>query len=223
MPAQGLRVDNVGVDLLADGPPDAPLGIGITFALSAKAPGLPVGFGVDGAGAAFPFRIGRGAAFGFAVQDIRSLPPSGISAELVLPFASGSGMLATGPHGSFLGAFDLDLGFVSVRALAVLQPAGDGHPVSLVVLLFAEFPFPGIQLGLGFSLNAVGGIVAINRRTNFEALEAAVLDGRAATLLSPPQPAAIHPRRWRRSSRSFRKLVATSSSGRSCRLRGAGG
>jgi len=185
LPASGVRVDRVGVDLLDDGPPDAPLGIGFTFGVVGKAPGLPVSFGIDGVGAAFPIRIGRGASFGFAVQDIRPLPPTGISAELTLPFASGSGILATGPNGSFVGAFDIDLGFVSVRALAVLQPADHGHPVSLAVLMFVEFPFPGIQLGLGFALTAVGGIVAINRRTNFEALEAAVLDGRATSLLAP--------------------------------------
>jgi hypothetical protein len=185
LPPHGLRVDSVGVDLLADGPTDAPLGLGLTFAVAGRAPGLPVAFGVDGVGAAFPFRIGRGAAFGFVAPDIRPLPPSGVSAELVLPFASGSGVLATGPHGSFVGAFDLDLGFVSVRALGVLQPAHGNQPLSLAMLMFVEFPYPGIQLGLGFSLTAVGGIVAINRRTNFDALEAAVLDGRAATLLSP--------------------------------------
>ena len=183
--AGGLRVDNVGVDLLDDGPPDAPLGIGFTIGVAGKAPALPVGFGIDGVGAAFPIRIGRGGAFGFAVTDIRPRPPTGISAELTLPFASGSGILGTGPNGSFVGAFDIDLGFVAVRALAVLQPAGDGHPVSLAVLMLVEFPFPGIQLGLGFALTAIGGIVAINRRTNFDALEAAVLDGRAASLLAP--------------------------------------
>jgi hypothetical protein len=183
--AGGVRVDSVGVDLLDDGPPHAPLGMGFTFGVAGKAPGLPVAFGIDGVGAAFPIRVGRGASFGFDVDDIRPLPPTGISAELTLPFASGSGILATGPNGSFVGAFDIDLGFVSIRALAVLQPADGGHPVSLAVLMFVEFPFPGIQLGLGFALTAIGGIVAINRRTNFEALEAAVLDGRATSLLAP--------------------------------------
>ena len=185
LPAQGLRIDGAGVELLGDGPPDAPLRMGLTFGLSAKAPGLPLSLAVEKVGAAFPFRIGRGARFGFIAGDIQPLPPTSISAELALPFASGMGLLAIGAGGAFLGAFDLDLGFVAVHALAVFQPARDRHPLSLAVLIVADFPYPGIQLGFGFSLTAVGGIVAINRRTNFDALEAAVLDGRAAALMSP--------------------------------------
>jgi hypothetical protein len=185
LPPGLLRIDTAAIELRADGASTAPLRLDFTFAVAGRTPGVPVSFAVDGVGAAFPFRIGQGGGFGFDAGAIAPLAPSGITAELTLPVASGAGFLATTRDGAFVGAFDLDLGFVAVRALAVLQPAEGRRPLSLAVLIAVEFPYPGIQLGLGFSLSAVGGIVAINRGVDLLALEAAVLDGRAVALLAP--------------------------------------
>ncbi len=184
-PSAGLRIDRAGLELRSAGRPSAPLQLAVTVAVAGRIPGLPLSISADGSGASFGLSLGRGALFGFAPSEILPLPPSGIGAELQLPFAKGSGFLLETPDGGLAGAFDIDLGFVGVRALAVLEPSRNGRPLSLVVLISVEFPFPGIQLGLGFALNGVGGLVAINRRTDVPALQAAVLDGRAGALIAP--------------------------------------
>jgi hypothetical protein len=184
-PSGGLRIDRAGLELRSAGRASAPLQLAVTLAVNGAPPGLPLAISADGAGAAFGFSVGRGAAFGFTPSEIVPLAPTGLGAELTLPFAKGSGFLAETPDGGFAGAFDIDLGFIGVRALGVLEPARNGRPLSLAVLISVEFPFPGIQLGLGFSLNGVGGLVCINRRTDVPALESAVLDGRAGALMAP--------------------------------------
>jgi hypothetical protein len=181
----GLQIDRAGLELRSGGRPSAPLQLGVTLAVRGRAPGLPLAISADGTGAAFGFSVGRGGAFGLTSSEILPLAPSGIGAELELPFAKGSGFLLETPDGGLAGAFDLDLGFVGVRALAVLEPGGNGRPLSLAVLISVDFPPPGIQLGLGFALTGIGGIVAVNRRTDLPALEAAVLDGRAGALMAP--------------------------------------
>jgi hypothetical protein len=181
----GLQIDRVGLELRSAGRPSAPLQLGVTLAVTGRVPGLPLAISAAETGAAFGFSVGRGGAFGFAPSEILPLAPSGIGAELDLPFAKGSGFLLETPDGGLAGAFDIDLGFVGVRALAVLEPGRDGRPLSLVVLISAEFPPPGVQLGLGFALTGVGGLVGINRRSDLPALQAAVLDGRVGALMAP--------------------------------------
>ena len=187
-----VQITHVGLELGSGGRADAPLQLGVRLGVNGRVPGLPVGISADGAGAAFGFSVGRAGLFGFKPSEVLPLPPMGIGAELALPVAKGSGFLIETREGGFAGEFDLDLGFVGVRALALLSPAGNGRPLSLAILISVEFPYPGIQLGLGFSLNGVGGLVAINRRADLPALQASVLDGSVGALLSPAS-ASGHP------------------------------
>ena len=43
----------------------------------------------------------------------------------------------------------------------------DGAP-SFVTILGIRLPFPGVQLGFGFAISGVGGLVGINRRVDTE-------------------------------------------------------
>ena len=53
------------------------------------------------------------------------------------------------------------------------------------MLLSASFPTPGIQLGLGFALDAIGGLVGINRSVEVTELQRLVSDGNADRVLFP--------------------------------------
>jgi hypothetical protein len=77
----------------------------------------------------------------------------------------------------------------TVTAFGQLDLAAPGGP-AFVALIGAAFPLPGLQLGLGFSLSGVGGVVGINKAVNQDALIAAIADGTAAELLFPPDPVA---------------------------------
>lgn len=153
-----------------------------TLALTARPPGLPLTALMEGIGAGIPVllpdRLGAGG-------DVSEVLPSGMGLDLALgPVSGGGAFLQRGPD-AYGGIIDIDLGFFQVQAFGVLQLPREGRPLSLFVVLAGEFPYPGIQLGFGFAIDAVGGMVGINRRTDLERLRGLVAEGHADRILFP--------------------------------------
>ncbi|MEU2870543.1 DUF6603 domain-containing protein [Streptomyces olivoreticuli] len=98
------------------------------------------------------------------------------------PGLAADGTLSVAP-GRLAGSLGVGLGPIKVLGFAVLN-VPDQQPASLLVLLSAH-PIPAIQLGFGFSLRAVGGVVGVNRRVDTEALRAGLADGSALRTLFP--------------------------------------
>jgi hypothetical protein len=82
---------------------------------------------------------------------------------------------------------------MSASAFGLLAPSRDGQPLSLLVIMGATFPPPGVQVGFGFAISGVGGVVGINRRIDRDALMRAVTDGSAAHMLFPSDPVGAGP------------------------------
>jgi hypothetical protein len=121
------------------------------------------------------------AAAGVARAALAHLPISGIAAGLDLgPIdASGAGFL-DGQRRAAGALLRADLGFARADA-ALLLDARDG--VTVLALLRAEFRPTGIQLGLGFSLDAVGGLVGVHRSVDADRLRDRMADGSALDAL----------------------------------------
>ena len=164
------------------------LGLGATISLAARLPGVPVEANLAGVGLTLPLALGRGAlgeqALGLLANAIEAPLPSGIGLDLTLPPVRGGGAVRRTEHG-YSGVLDLDLGVLGVQALGLLELPEGTRRTSLLALLSARFPYPGIQLGFGFALDAVGGIVGINRRADVEQLRTLVSDGNADRILFP--------------------------------------
>jgi len=112
------------------------------------------------------------------------LLPNGAGVALELPIITGSGALSLingGPD--IAGALAVRIPPMSASAFAVLSPARADTPLSFLAILGATFPPPGIQIGFGFAVSGVGGVVGVNRRIDREALIRAVSDGSVAQLL----------------------------------------
>lgn len=109
-------------------------------------------------------------------------PPVGAGLALDAGPVKGGGYLYFDyDNGEYAGALELDLaGIVAVRAIGLIatkMPDGsDGF--SLLIVITAEFG-TGIQLGFGFTLLGVGGILGLNRGMALDALAEGV---RASTL-----------------------------------------
>lgn len=120
-----------------------------------------------------------------------SIGPYGVGqvgATLASPFGGdmpGGGSLVRLTDGSYGGTLELPLGPVQVSAAAVVAVI-DGQPSFLAIMGVAFLP--PIQLSFGFSLDRVGGIVGINRRTNTEALRDAQRTGAAGDVLFAIRP-----------------------------------
>ncbi|WP_225877406.1 DUF6603 domain-containing protein, partial [Streptomyces resistomycificus] len=144
------------------------------------------GAALDGAGFALPLTFSNGARPGVDPRP-RDLFPEGIGTELKLPPVSGGGVVrrARPPDQGYAGLISIDLGVLRLQAVALFRPPDENTPTSFLVLLSAQFPPPGIQLGLGFALDAVGGLVGVNRRVDITALQQMVCDGNADHVLFP--------------------------------------
>ncbi|MEU0253800.1 DUF6603 domain-containing protein [Streptomyces sp. NPDC006184] len=158
--------------------------LALSVSASAGLPGLPLSVHLDRAGIDLPVTFSPETRPGLDPKQLRELIPDGIGTELNVPPISGGGLVRRTPEG-YGGLISVDLGVLRVQAVASLRPPDGTAPTSFLVLLAAQFPPPGIQLGLGFALDAVGGLVGVNRRADVTALQQLVCDGNADHVLFP--------------------------------------
>ena len=146
----------------------------------------------------FNFAVDR-LALPFAPGELKLRPPSGIAIRTSTPPIRGGGFLLLDiDRGQFGGALEMQLGALAVRAVAILTT----NPLSLLILMRVEF-VPAIELGLGFTLNAVGGLIALDRGIDRDAFVQAGFDGSLARALFPADPVADAPEIIRSLSRVF--------------------
>jgi hypothetical protein len=149
----------------------------------------PVQALVDRVGLTSSLVYGEGSV-GVGDWDFAFKAPSGIGlvidADGVL---SGAGFIGRDPAtGRYSGGLDLHAGQVGITAFGLLDtnvPAGDGD-YSLLVALGATFP--SVEIGFGFALTGVGGLIALNRRVNVDVLRARLASGTAGRVLAPQDP-----------------------------------
>ncbi len=135
------------------------------------------------------------------VVHVPGLPP--IVAGLKPP-TDAAGSVAAGPvvvtgglHSEvdgWSGTLSAQIGVVSAGALALL--ADTAGTTSFATVLGARFT-PGIQLGFGFEISSLGGVVGVNVAADADALRAALSSGAALGLFFPAAPAAAADRRAR--------------------------
>jgi hypothetical protein len=128
--------------------------------------------------------------------DTAFKPPNGIGLSIDGGGFAGGGYLYLDPdRGEYAGALELKFqGLIHLKAVGVLNtrlPDGsDGF--SLVIIITAEFV--PIQLGFGFTLNGVGGLLGVNRTILFDVLRTGVRDGTLNSILFPADVVANAPR-----------------------------
>ena len=109
----------------------------------------------------------------------------------------GGGFLRLDPDkGEYSGALELALfDVISIQAIGLIttrMPDGS-RGFSLLIILTAEFG-TGIQLGLGFTLLAVGGLLGLNRAMRLDVLAAGIRTGALNSVLFPKDVVANAPR-----------------------------
>jgi hypothetical protein len=167
-------------------PEDGGLAADVAATLSAQLG--PVTAVVDGLGLQLRLAASTGAgALGPVDADMAFLPPSGVGVAVDAPVITGGGFLGRDPAtGRYTGALDLHAGEVAVTGLGVLDPHSPQGGYSLVVALRASFP--AVQVGFGFALTGVGGLLALNRGVNVDVLRNRLAAGIAGRILAPEDP-----------------------------------
>jgi hypothetical protein len=144
-----------------------------------------------------PAADGRGA-FGPLDLAVGFKPPKGVGLSLDAGVVRGGGYLyIDAERGEYAGALELTFAeFLSLKAIGILttrMPDGsDGF--SLLVIITAEFGSTGLQLGYGFTLLGVGGLVGLNRTMRLDALVAGVRNGAVNNIMFPRDIVANAPR-----------------------------
>lgn len=159
--------------------------LALSVSASAGLPGLPLSVHLERAGIELPVTFAPSSRPGLDPSRLRELFPEGIGTELKVPPVSGGGLVRRTPDQGYGGLISIDLGVLRVQAVALFRPPDGKAPTSFLALLSAQFPTPGIQLGLGFALDEVGGLVGVNRRADVTALQQLVGDGNADHVLFP--------------------------------------
>ncbi|WP_460443098.1 DUF6603 domain-containing protein, partial [Amycolatopsis stemonae] len=156
----------------------------------------PFSYVVDGFGVEVPVTFADGNAGPFDV-GLRVTPPAGVGLAVDAGVVSGGGFLAfDAERGEYAGALELELAdFVAVKAIGLIstRQADGSRGFSLLIVLTAEFG-TGLQLGAGFTLLAVGGLVGLNRGLNLQALVEGVRTGSIESVAFPKDVIANAPR-----------------------------
>jgi hypothetical protein len=115
-------------------------------------------------------------------------PPNGVGLSLDTGVIIGGGYLYIDTEkGSYAGALQLSINnFLSLTAIGLIEtkmPDGsDGF--SLLIIVTAEFS-PAFQLGYGFTLNGVGGLLGLNREVLLDPLRDGVRTGAINGIMFP--------------------------------------
>jgi hypothetical protein len=113
-------------------------------------------------------------------------PPDGIALAISAPGVSGSGFVQFDETtGQYLGALALSVADVSIEAVGVLttRSASGASEYSLIIL--ASAGFPPVELGFGFDLTGLGGLIGVNRTINVPGLQALARAGSLDNLMFP--------------------------------------
>ncbi len=140
-----------------------------------------------GASARISFPRGGGNA-GVAQIDVGFKAPNGVGLSVDAGIVKGGGFLFIDTErGEYAGALELTFaGFLSLKAIGIIttrMPDGS-QGFSLLIIITAEFG-SGIQLGFGFTLLGVGGLLGLHRTMRLDAIAEGVRSGGLNSILFP--------------------------------------
>lgn len=168
------------------------IGVGADLGLSAYGTVVvslgPITIAVEGLGLRQGLRLTPDGSGNVGIIDLlepRIHPPTGFGVSIDAVILKGTGFLRQQGE-EISGALELVLTLgpleLTVCAVAVLSKVGGA--VSFVVVLSVEFS-PAIEIFLGLTLNAVGGIFGLNRALDPPALTEVVRSGRIQDIMFP--------------------------------------
>jgi hypothetical protein len=186
-----LKIDSVFVSVRAkagQGPPALGTALAVTTTLKLG----PFTAIVErlGAQANFTFPLGGGnlgpAEFGLGFK-----PPSGIGMSLKSGPVKGGGYLFIDPDaGQYAGILQLEFSQIAIKAIGLLNTKMPDGSQGFSLLIIITVEFSPIQLGYGFTLNGVGGLIGVNRDMLLEPLRAGVKNRTLDSILFPTDPVA---------------------------------
>lgn len=177
------RLEQLALALGIDGD-----GVVLELGLDAGVSLGPIAVSVEGVGAAVELGL-RPGNLGPLDLSLRFVPPAGLGLAIDAGPVEGGGFIRLDPpRGRYAGIFEVTVGPVGVTAIGLLDTRlpGGGTGYSLLVVLRGSFP--PVQLGFGFALSSVGGLLGLNRVVDVDALRSRMASGTVGRILAPEDP-----------------------------------
>jgi len=139
----------------------------------------------------------EGGNLGPANLDFGFKPPNGVGLSIDAGVVKGGGYLYFDfDKEEYAGALELTISdFLALKAIGLINTKlpGGQRGFSLLIIITAEFN-PGFQLGFGFALIGVGGLLGLNRTMLLDPLAQGVRTGAVNSILFPTNVVANAPR-----------------------------
>ncbi|HEY4957824.1 MAG TPA: DUF6603 domain-containing protein, partial [Caldimonas sp.] len=118
-------------------------------------------------------------------------PPSGAGLAIDAGIVKGGGFLLFDPDkGEYGGILDIKIAAIGVKAIGLLSTKNPGG-WSLLLIITAQLP--PIQLGFGFTLTGIGGLLGVQHTVSVDTLSAGLASGSLDSFLFPQDPIANAP------------------------------
>ncbi|MBK1686332.1 DUF6603 domain-containing protein [Rubrivivax gelatinosus] len=128
---------------------------------------------------------------GVAAADWGLKPPSGAGLAIDAGVLKGGGFLLFDPQrGEYGGILDIRLMQIGVKAIGLL---GTKNPQGWSLLLIIAANLPPIQLGFGFTLTGLGGLIGVQHTIDRDVLSGGLASGSLDSFLFPQNPVANAP------------------------------
>jgi hypothetical protein len=145
-------------------------------------------------------RIGFDASLSFdeAAYDLGFKPPDGVGVVIDSSIVTGGGYLFHDREKhQYAGVLELAFpDLFNAKAIGLLttrMPEPDGRSIFSLLIILSIENFPPIQLGLGFRLTGLGGLLGLDRTVNFQALQSGLKNKTLDRILFPVDPVANAP------------------------------
>lgn len=180
-----VTIDALGIELAT-----RDSGVALKASVSASVAFGPVLIVVEEIGVRSTITPGPGS-LGSADLTIRPTPPSGLGIVVDAPTVVGGGFLSFNHEkGEYSGVLELKIADkISVKGFGLLNTKlpGGGKAFAFVIIIFVE-GFTPIPLGLGFKLTGIGGLLAINRTFDENALRTGLKEQTLDSVMFPKDP-----------------------------------
>jgi hypothetical protein len=189
-----LKIDYVGIELGLDA---GKFPLSLSTGIASQLGPLAVVIEDIGLRAVFEPKGDRSGNMGPVDLSFGFKPPKGVGLSIDAGVVKGGGYLFFDfEREEYAGALELTISdFLSLKAIGLIttrMPDGS-KGFSLLVIITAEFS-PGLQLGYGFTLIGVGGLLGLNRTVVLDALALGVRTGAVDGIMFPVDPVANAPR-----------------------------
>lgn len=141
-----------------------------------------------GVTATLSFPPGNSGNLGPVQLDVGFKPPDGVGLRVNAGPITGGGFLSLDhARGEYIGALELSFkGVFTLKAIGIINTKMPDGSKGFALLILVTAEFTPIQLGFGFTLLGVGGLLGLNRSLDTEALRLGVRTGAVSSVLFPP-------------------------------------